>query len=153
MRHWRIVFSILALLLLYAGLVLGGVSEAQAPIIWMVGDKLDWESHRLAGWRATNCGRLPGHAHEVSRCVVACLTDKVPFRLRYDWIGIDEANAIGVVGGRDGRLYTLSSAGGRPTGRVDLLYQSVTVRPCEEPIDLSKHTERDEIPWIPCLTF
>lgn len=131
---------------LFLGLYLGlafVVPMFSAPIVWLIGDKLDWESRRLAGWNATNCGRVPvnSDAHKASDCVLAAFRDKRPFRVRYQTLTIDEDSAIGIVGASDGQLFHLGFLGGSSDGGVSFSRQNVSIWRCPEPITF--HTDKD----------
>lgn len=112
------------------------------PLVWVIGDKLDWETRRLAGWNATNCGRIPvgADAQNASECVLAANRGHRPFRVRYQTIAVDEASAFSIVGARDGHVYHVAFLGGSPDGGVDFFRQYVTTLPCKEPITFHKET-------------
>jgi hypothetical protein len=145
-RRRRILIVWIVVIILYIPLAFK-VPRATGPIVSLVGDKGDWESLRLAGWNARNCGFVGFNtdATHASKCVMASLHNKAPFRVRYESFSTDEACSTGLVGGRDGTLYMVSFVGGSPDGGVDLLHQRASVRPCAEPIDLSRFAQGDEI--------
>jgi hypothetical protein len=141
-RNKRIWVGTLSLLFLYLMLAFSMPFTAW-PIVWIIGDKLDWESKRLAGWNAKNCGRIAvdEDAKTSSECIVKAVQDKKPFRVRYGTMAVDEASAIGIVGDRDGHVYHISFLGGSPDGGVSLVDQSITIWRCPEPIKF--HSELD----------
>jgi hypothetical protein len=142
MSKHRIVLIGSFLLALYV-LLAFAMPIASAPIVWLIGDKLDWESRRLAGPNATNCGRVSVNSdgHKASDCVLASFHDKRPFRVRYQTMSIDEASAIGIVGARDGQLYHLGFLGGSPDGGVSFSGQHVSIWPCPDPITFHPETD------------
>ena len=142
-------FSLLVLYFLLA-LFVSGVGE---PIFWVIGDKLDWESKRLAGWNAKDCGRVAnkGNAGKASDCALGAVQEHKPFRVRYETYSIDETSAFAIVGSPDGHLHHLGFLGGSPDGAVNLLHQNVRIWRCREPIGF--HDERDlgvDRGMIPC---
>src|SRR5215471_6551980 len=98
MRHWKVILSVIALLLL-AALVINRLQ----------GDKLERVSRRLAGAGAIDCGRVTpfGDRAEANARVVAAFRARKPFRVRYDGIGFDSHVAEAIVGTADGRIYRL----------------------------------------------
>jgi hypothetical protein len=145
-RKRRTILIWIVAIILYI-LVAFKVPSTTGPIVSLIGDRWDWESWRLAGWNARDCGfvRFRRDNSHASKCVMAALQNKVPFRVRYESLCTDEACSTGLVGGRDGTLYMVSFVGGSPDGGVDLLRQQVSVRPCAEPIQLSGFVQGDEI--------
>ena len=138
----QIVTGGVCLLVFYLRLAVS-TPATSAPIVWVIGDKLDWETWLLAGWNATNCGRVPvgADAQNASDCVLSANRDHKPFRVRYQSTAADEASAFSIVGARDGRLYHVAFLGGSPDGGVDLFRQYVTTFPCNEPVTFHKETD------------
>jgi hypothetical protein len=138
----KFLFVTLCLIVLYV-VVAFAVPMTSAPIVWIIGDKLDWESRRLAGWSARNCGRVgyDSDASKASDCMVKAFRDKEPFRVRYQTISIDEASAFAIVGDRNGHLYHIGFLGGSSDGGVSFLAQNISIWRCQEPI--SFHKEHD----------
>lgn len=68
-KRSKFLIATLSLLVLYILLALA-MPLASGPLVWIIGDKLDWESRRLAGWNARNCGRVSVDADggKASRC-------------------------------------------------------------------------------------
>jgi len=106
-------------------------------------DKLELTSIELAGSEAMDCGRVRLHSDPkaATDCALKVFSEKKPFRVRYDLLGMDSAVAIGIVGTPDGRLYEIhfdSDAMGR-----GLLFgaQRVQTVLCPEPAVLvpSRH--------------
>lgn len=140
-KRYTLLVGALSLIFLYLLLALA-IPAASGPIVWLVGDKLDWESRRLAGRNARNCGRVPieADAREAYDCVVSAFRDKRPFRVRYETSNVDEASAVGIVGADDGHIYHLGFLGGSFDGGVNFLRQKVKVWRCPEPINFHKET-------------
>jgi hypothetical protein len=140
-RCTQIEIGGVCVLALYALLAIS-TPVTSAPIVWVIGDKLDWEARRMAGWNAANCGRVPvgADAQNASNCVLSANRDHRPFRVRYQTTAADEASAFSIVGARDGQLHHLAFLGGSPDGGVDLFRQYVTTFPCKEPITFHKET-------------
>jgi len=109
----RLLIAILCLLALYILLAVT-MPAASGPLVRLIGDKLDWKSRRLAGWSATDCGRVEPNADgtKASACVLKAFQDKKPFRVRYDLMSIDEVTAHAIVGARDGHVYQIGFDGG-----------------------------------------
>ncbi len=141
-KRFKFLIAALCLVVLYVLLALA-MPIASGPIVWIIGDKLDWESRRLAGWNARNCGRVSYNADGgmASECVVKAFRDKAPFRVRYETISIDEASAFAVVGGRDGQVYHIGFLGGSPDGSVDFFHQNITTWRCQKPISFHKEAD------------
>ena len=145
MRQRIFLMSVLTLIF-YIPLAFN-IPATTGPIVRLIGDKWDWESSRLAGWNARNCGfvRFNADARRASKCVITSLRNHVPFKVRYETSSLDEAASTGLVRGLDGNFYLVSFLGGSPDGGVDLLRQRVMVRRCGAAIDLSKHAEGEQI--------
>jgi len=141
-KRFKFLIAILCLLVLYVLLALT-MPVASGPIVWVIGDKLDWESRRLAGWNARNCGRVSydADASKASECVVKAYRDKEPFRVRYETLSMEQASAFAIVGARDGHLYHIGFLGGSPDGGVDFFHQNKRTWPCREPISFHKETD------------
>jgi hypothetical protein len=130
-------------LLLICVLLVLTVSFTTAPIIWVIGDKLDWQSHRLAGWKARNCGHVTrnGDATKASACVIEAVKNKQAFRVRFETTSIDEESAFSIVGNSSGHFYHLGFLGGSPDGGVDFFRQTVTEWKCAEPVSFHKELD------------
>jgi hypothetical protein len=141
-KRFKFLIAALFLLVVYVLLALA-MPIAGDPIVWIIGDKLDWESRRLAGWNARNCGRVSYNEDGgmASECVVKAFRDKEPFRVRYQTTSIDEASAFAIVGARDGHLYHIAFLGGSPDGGVNFCHQNVDTWRCQEPISFHKETD------------
>jgi hypothetical protein len=141
-KRSTILIGAFSLLVLYFLLTLF-VPVIGGPIFWIIGDKLDWESKRLAGWNAKNCGRVAnnGNAGKASDCVLGAFQEHKAFRVRYETLSVDDTSAFAIVGAPDGHLYHLGFLGGSPDGAVSLLHQSVRIWHCPEPIGF--HIEKD----------
>jgi hypothetical protein len=140
-KRSKFLIATLSLLVLYILLALA-MPVASGPLVWIIGDKLDWESRRLTGWNARNCGRVSYDAEggNASRCVMEAFRDKEPFRVRFETISVDEASAFAIVGARDGHLYHLGFLGGSSDGGVNFFHQDVTTWRCQEPISFHQET-------------
>ena len=140
-KYYTILVVALSVTFLYL-LLAFAVPAVSGPIVWAIGDKLDWESRRLAGRDARDCGRVPigAEAREASECVAQAFRDKKPFRVRYDTMSVDEASAVSIVGAADGHAYHLRFLGGSPDGQVSLLGQTVKNWVCPEPINFHMET-------------
>jgi len=123
MRHWKVILSVLALVLLAAFGIYGSR-----------GDKLEHVSRRIAVRGAIDCGRVTpfGDRAEANGRVVAAFKARKPFRVRYDGIGIDSRVAVAIVGTVDGRIYILDydsdPSGGSGVG------ECVTQSLCTNPV-------------------
>jgi len=95
-RRTHLIWTV-AILIFYIPFALS-VPRATGPIVWLLGDKWDWESSGLAGWNARNCGSVGFNtdARHGSKCVMTSLRNKVPFRVRYETGCIDEACSTGL---------------------------------------------------------
>jgi len=142
-KRSKFLIAALCLLVLYLLLAHAMPFIAGDPIVWIIGDKLDWESRRLAGWNARNCGRV-SYKHDggmASECVVKAFRDKEPFRVRYETRSVDEASAFAIVGARDGHLYHIAFLGGSSDGGVSFFHQYITTWRCPEPVSFHKETD------------
>ena len=142
MRNHRTLVIGALVLLLYVPLAFL-VPATSGPIVWILGDKLDWESRRLAGWNATNCGRVAqdGDARNGSACAVAAFKNRKSFQVRYEMAALDEAYAISIVGAPDGHVYHLGFLGGSPDGGVSFRAQNVSIWRCPELITFHKEMD------------
>lgn len=140
--RWKIAATLAVLFALYL-LVAFNLPSAAKPIVWLIGDKLDWESWRLGGLTAKNCGHVPigTSAADASACVISCFQQKKPFRVRYETTSMDEASGSGIVGAPDGQVYDLRFLGGSPDANVHLRYQKVWIHRCPEPITFHKQLD------------
>jgi len=141
-KRSKFLIATLCLLVLYVLLALA-MPIASGPIVWIIGDKLDWESRRLAGRNARNCGTVSydSTGGTASECVLKAFQDKKTFRVRYETMSVDEASAFAVVGARDGHLYHIGFLGGSSDGGVDFFHQNITTWRCQEPVSFHKETD------------
>lgn len=138
----RYKFLVGAIWLLILYLLLPFLSPfASGLIVRVTGDRLDWASRRLGGWKARNCGWVPadGTAREASNCVFSALRDKRSFRVRYDLMGVDAGPAVALVGTPDGHVYQLGFLSTPHGGSV--FGGGVTTTRCQEPIALHTFTD------------
>lgn len=141
-KRSKFLIATLSLMVLYVLLALA-MPIASGPIVWIIGDKLDWESRRLAGGNARNCGTVSYNANggKASECVGKAVRDKEPFRVRFETISMDEASAFSIVGAPDGQLYHIAFLGGSSDGGVDFLHQHITTWRCQQPVSFHKETD------------
>jgi hypothetical protein len=99
------------------------------PLFRVTGDRMDWESHFLAGFRSVDCGRVKirDEASLATHCALHAEAEGKPFRVTYNIQGYDSIVAGGVVSTRGGRLLFLSYDG------MSFLRQRIYVAPCPQP--------------------
>src|SRR5689334_14670494 len=87
--------------------------RAEEGIFFIVGDAMDWRSHSLAGWNATNCGTVSTHGDPTAAtsCALKAQAQGRSFRVRYNLIGMDSDVAAGLVRTPDGHIYGIGFTG------------------------------------------
>ena len=98
----------------------------------VTGDRMDWESHFLAGFWSVNCGRVSirGDASLATQCALHANAEGKSFRVVYEIRGYDSSVAGAVVRTHSGRLLFLSYDG------MSFLRQRIGVTPCPQPYHL-----------------
>ena len=127
-RRWVwIVVPILVVAFLLADLMQLTLLLARAT-----GDRMDWESLFLAGFRSVNCGRvgIHGGASVATQCALQADAEGKSFRVVYEIQGYDSIVAGAVVRTHSGRLLFLSYDG------MSFLRQRIGVTPCPQPYRL-----------------
>ena len=129
----QVVIALICWLIVILGLFVLPTRELLVPL---TGDKLDWESKKLADRDAVDCGRVwdGEEARQASTCALSAFHSSKPFRVRYHYGSGDESLGIGLVGTRDGRIFYLSFQGGAPDGQIHYLSQRVEKQLCPQPI-------------------
>ena len=98
----------------------------------VTGDRMDWESHFLAGFRSMNCGRvgIRADASAATQCALHANAEEKSFSVVYEIQGYDSSVACAVVRTHSGRLLFLSYDG------MSFLRQRISVTPCPQPYHL-----------------
>jgi hypothetical protein len=115
--------------------------------IALFGDSLDRRISSFAGWRTTNCGRVPssGGHRDVTECALAAFAKNQPFQARYDIQGKDSVVSLGFVRTRSGELYLLLMD---DESHGTTWAQDVRVQPCPRPLSL-KPTQMGRLTCYP----
>jgi len=98
----------------------------------VTGDRMDWESYFLAGFRSVKCGRvgIHGNASVATQCALHANAEGKSFRVVYEFQGYDSSVAGAVVRTHSGRILFLSYDG------MSFLRQRIGVTPCPQPYHL-----------------
>jgi hypothetical protein len=137
-RKCRLVFWILASVLVCLTLLLFDSMGMTYPLTLLTGDAMDWKSHYLAGPLSVNCGRVRVgvDASSATQCALQADAKAKPFRVIYNIQGIDAMVAGGIVRTRDGKLLALTYDSCPSGCGFSLLQQRASVTPCPQPYHL-----------------
>jgi hypothetical protein len=135
---WRLAVRILTLIL---GLLAFFVVDSMGltyPVVHLMGDAMDWESHYFAGLRGINCGRVKirGDAASATKCALQADAKGAPFRVIYDVQCFDSIVAGGIVRTPDGRILALAYDSCPSGCGFSLLQQRVRHTLCPQPYHL-----------------
>ena len=118
-----------ALFILCGSLMVILLLHANQPFVWLLGDKLDWQSKQLAGSAAINCGTVRGdNFGRTSRCILNAARKHRAFRAHGPMtFCFDQPCAEGIVGTPDGQFYILHLVG-----------DSGSITKCSEPAEFAQ---------------
>ena len=130
-RRWRMILWIFASVLVCFAFLFVDSMGMTYPLVLVIGDAMDWESHYLAGVRNVNCGRVKirGDASSATQCALQADAKAKPFRVIYNIQGFDAIVAGGVVRTPGGKLFALTYDSCPSGCGFSLLQQRVHVVP------------------------
>jgi hypothetical protein len=102
-------------------------------------DAMEEGSHKLAGPKAVDCGRvkISENPKIATDCALTAFKADKPFLVRYDLQGIDSSVAAGLFRAPDGKVYAMSFDGDpMGGGGVSPTRQRFTTELCPQPVNL-----------------
>jgi|SRR5579872_128559 len=137
-RRWRLILWISASVLMCFAFLLVDSMGMTYPLVPVIGDAMDWESHYLSGLSSIDCGRVKirGNASSATQCALQADAKAKPFRVVYNIQGFDAIVASGIVRTPGGKLLALTYDSCPMGCGFSLLQQRVYVTPCPQPYHL-----------------
>jgi hypothetical protein len=102
-------------------------------------DAMEEGSHKLAGTKAVDCGRvkISENPKAATDCALGAFKADKPFLVRYDLQGIDSSVAAGLFRAPDGKVYAMSFDGDpMGGGGVSPTRQRFTTELCPQPVNV-----------------
>ena len=127
-------------------------AHALAVRIWPSPTLQQFEASRLrhyAGWFSHDCGIVPRRRDpaEAIQCAQESLRSHRPFRVAFEWVGIDSRGITGIAGDSSGEIYEVTTDETSPGNKFfgTRPARTVTVVRCQEPpveISVGMHGDR-----------